>query len=454
MNANSVQGERDRVLALLQRFGWNATSFQILESGFSYWFDDDAVVGFVQRGKARVVAGAPIAAPERTALVTRRFLEASRAGGFRVTFFPVEHRLLRQVPMKHVKLGVQPWWNPERWERSLAAHRSLREQLRRARAKGVDVRPIDARRVTADPVIRRDIERLVTRWSAQKAMPPMTFLVDVEPFEFAEERRYWGAWRDGEMIAVAIAVPIYTRDGWFLEDLLREPSAPNGTTELLIDSILRDLAREGVPFVTMGMAPLAEAGEPFATIRRLGAPFYNFDGVLAFKRKFHPDGEDDLFAAWEGNRSALIPIIDSLRAFARGGMLRFGLGTITRGPAPVVQLLGWLLIPWTAAIAHPASARFFPSRAIRVFWVVWDLLLVVPLIMLGRRWNPLLARVVLIAVGSDVCLSAVQIAKNGLPLRRRKRDWILIAAGLAAPVLAFAILTGARRRHALGGTAP
>jgi len=36
--------DRERVVALLERHGWNATSFQILEPGFRYWFDGNASV--------------------------------------------------------------------------------------------------------------------------------------------------------------------------------------------------------------------------------------------------------------------------------------------------------------------------------------------------------------------------------------------------------------------------
>ena len=44
---------REQVLALVRRFGWNATSFQVLEPGFRYFFlDDDACVAYVDTGRA------------------------------------------------------------------------------------------------------------------------------------------------------------------------------------------------------------------------------------------------------------------------------------------------------------------------------------------------------------------------------------------------------------------
>ena len=38
---STLDPERRRVLAVLRRHGWNATSFQVLEPGFRYWFADD-----------------------------------------------------------------------------------------------------------------------------------------------------------------------------------------------------------------------------------------------------------------------------------------------------------------------------------------------------------------------------------------------------------------------------
>ena len=52
-------------------------------------------------------------------------------------------------------------------------------------------------------------------------------------------------------------VPVYARRGRFIEDLLRAPEAPNGTSELLVDAAMREAASDGVRYVTLGLAPLA-----------------------------------------------------------------------------------------------------------------------------------------------------------------------------------------------------
>jgi hypothetical protein len=138
--------ERARVLALLRRYGWNATSFQTLEAGFRYWFDgDDACVAYVETGGAWVAAGAPIAPRERLDAVAAAFGRAARAAGKRWAFFGAESRLLESSSLADMRIGEQPIWDPRRWaEESVKRSRNLREQLRRARAKGVVVRRVDA----------------------------------------------------------------------------------------------------------------------------------------------------------------------------------------------------------------------------------------------------------------------------------------------------------------------
>ncbi|MFP2934887.1 phosphatidylglycerol lysyltransferase domain-containing protein, partial [Pyxidicoccus sp. 3LG] len=119
--------ERSRVLELLRRYGWNATSFQVLQPGFHYWFDPagDACAAYVDTGGAWVSAGAPIASPERLSRVTAAFEEAARAAGRRVCFFATEPRFTELVPMESLSVGEQPVWDPTRWHEVVRGSRSL-----------------------------------------------------------------------------------------------------------------------------------------------------------------------------------------------------------------------------------------------------------------------------------------------------------------------------------------
>ena len=173
--------ERERVLELLKRFGWNATSFQVLEPGFSYWFDrDDACVCYVDTGGAWVVAGPPITAVERVAQVSAVFLAAAEAADRRVCCFGTEARFAEQTGWPALRIGDQPIWAPGEWSKVVQGSRSLREQLRRAKAKGVAVRVIDKAELAPEHPTRVQLDGLITRWLATRPIAPMGFLVQID----------------------------------------------------------------------------------------------------------------------------------------------------------------------------------------------------------------------------------------------------------------------------------
>jgi phosphatidylglycerol lysyltransferase len=439
-----VTDERPRVLALLERHGWNATSFQILEEGFRYWFDgDDACVAYVDTGSAWVAAGAPVAAPERLPAVADAFVRAGTAQGRRVSFFATEGRFVPHAGLDRLLIGEQPVWNPAAWSEVVQASRNLRDQLRRARAKQVVVRAVPAGEVVGP--LRPTIERLLARWLAARPLAPMGFLVDVQPFAMAEERRYFVAERDGALVGFLAAVPVYTRNGWLLEDLLRDPAAPNGTTELLVDAAMTALAAEGSSYVTLGLAPLAGPVSGFLGFARDRlAALYDFRGVHAFRAKLRPGGWDPIYLAYarNGRPAALassIAILDALTAFARGRLAGFGVETLLRGPAIVVRALAVLLVPWTVMLAL-LSGRYFPSRAAQAAWVVFDAVLIVALLALASRWRRWLGTFLASAVACDAALTWFEVLAFNLPRARGWVEWAGLAIAAAAPAGAAIIL--------------
>lgn len=56
------QADFRRARDLVLKYGWNTTCFQIVNPGIEYWFGPSggSVVGCVNSGGVRVVAGAPV----------------------------------------------------------------------------------------------------------------------------------------------------------------------------------------------------------------------------------------------------------------------------------------------------------------------------------------------------------------------------------------------------------
>ncbi len=302
--------ELARVRSLILEYGWNSTCYQILNPGIAHWFSEDgqAVVGYVGRGSVRVVAGAPVCAPERLNEVADSFERATGAEGATVCYFGAETRLelLRRKSPSHsrVLLGAQPAWEPNSWPGILEGHTSLRAQLNRARNKGVMVAEWPADRATDS----QELHRCLDEWLSTRGLPPLHFLVEPETLSRLFDRRIFVAEQERKPIGFLVASPIPRRNGWLIEQFVRGHNAPNGTTELMIGAAFDAMIERGSGYITLGLSPLsphapvqAPHNPPWLKfvlgwMRAHGRRFYNFEGLDAFKAKFDPEAWEPVYA--------------------------------------------------------------------------------------------------------------------------------------------------------------
>ncbi len=451
---SQLDAEHRRVLALLRRHGWNATSFQVLEPGFRYWLpDDDACVAYVDTGGAWIAAGAPLTTTERLGEVAERFHRDARGSGRRVAFFGVEQRVVDALGWPSLLIGEQPEWDAEGWPTALRASSGLREQLRRARAKGIRVRTAaSAELASASSPLRRALEDLVAAWLRRREMAPMGFLVQVDPLSLLDEHQVYLAEQEGRLVAFLTAAPIFARPGWLLQNLIRAPDAPNGTTELLVDHAMRDArskAEGDSAMVTLGLAPLAGQVVPALRLARTaGSVLFDFEGLRAFKARLRPTLWRPIYLVYPPDQGSVRAVHDVLEAFAREHLLTFGLRTLLRGPTIVVRLLAALLVPWTVLLAL-AEGWHFPAEWVRWAWVAFDVLLAAALFRLAVRWSDRLSRVLIAAVGADALMTLGEVLAWNVPRIRGAKDALVSLVAVAAPAVAFLILWRARvRRHA------
>jgi phosphatidylglycerol lysyltransferase len=423
---------------------------------------DTGMVAFADTGAAWVAAGEPVAPAEQAVAVAERFVDAARAAGRRASFFATEGILASSPRFACTLIGEQPVWDPRAWTAGLAGHRSLREQLRRARAKQVTVRQVSEATLAEEPLLRSALEGIIARWLATRPMARMGFLVDVDPLARLAWRRLYVAERhagpkgaQGAMpVALLSLVPVPERCGWLFEHLLRDPSAPNGTLELLVDGAMRDMAERDEAWASLGLAPLAGAvSGPLRLARTLSRPFFNFRGLSAFKRKLRPARWAPIYLAYPRDSWGVVAMLDGLRAFAGRSLPGFAVLTIARGPRPLLRLLALLLVPWTITLALVPTAPWFPSHQAHAAWVIFDLALLAALHRLHRTGNPRLARWIAIAVTGDALLTVAQAAGWTLPALQRHGmlsvgTLLAVALACGGPLLATPVLWGAARRLA------
>jgi phosphatidylglycerol lysyltransferase len=429
---------RERAARLIERYGSDTVAFQAMEPGLCYWFHgDDAAVAYQDTGGAWVAVGGPFCASERRQEIARRFCEAARKAGRRPRFFAVDHPI---GGMAARFLGEQPEWDPAHWQDVVAGKRSLREQLRRARAKGVTIT-----RLVSDEAIEArhsEIEALLGAWQRAQRMAPMSFLVSLAPFAAQASKRYFIAEHEGRVVAVLVAIPIPARNGWFFEDLLRHPAAPNGTTELLFDSAMRWAQSEGAEVISYGLAALsgADVSPWLARIRDATRWLYDFQGLRNFKAKLVPSRWRPSYLAYPEAERGIRAVIDSLTAFASGSWVRFGLRTIAHRAPTLCWILALLLVPWLALLERASTQSWFPGADAKNAWLLFDVGLFALLSRLAIRWDRRLAALAASAATLDAVVGTGQLVAFNAQQSYGIVEYVFLAAGFLAPIAAAGVL--------------
>ncbi|MGD0529984.1 MAG: DUF2156 domain-containing protein, partial [Polyangiaceae bacterium] len=321
---------RDIVELAVER-GRDALSFLAVESGMRHWFDaappegTGACVAYAETSRAWVAACRPLVGEDDdladTGKAAARFVAAARERGKRACFFATEGPAVGGLA--RLLIGEQPIFRPREWLDGLSRRRSLREQLRRARAKGLAVRAVPPGELAAGSPLRVAIEQLGADWLRTRHIEPMGFLVALEPFRAASRHRYFVAELGGRAVGFLSAVPIGRRRAWLVEDVLRSADAPNGTTETLVVALLRDV--EDCAYVTLGLTPLSgPVALPLRAARWISRPLFDFEGLRAFRERMHPHAWEPVWLAYPSGQSSVLPVFDSLRAFAHGSLVGFG----------------------------------------------------------------------------------------------------------------------------------
>ncbi|MEI6740552.1 MAG: DUF2156 domain-containing protein [Gemmatimonadaceae bacterium] len=298
-----------------------------------------AVILYQDTGRAWVASGEAICPVQAHHGVLDRFAAAAAARGRRAMVFGGAPSLAELPGTRSLCVGAEPVWDPQRWAASVRAHRSLREKPRHARAQGVTTRWVAGDQMAADAPLRQAVMALVRRWLATRRMPPLRFLVDlaplIRPVASAQATdaaphfpRVLLAERAGALVGLLAMRPRLRGDGWQLDHLLRDPSAPNGTTTLLVHEAMSVLAGEGVRWASLGMVPLSGTAARWTVwTRRIGGALYRFDGLDAFKRRLHPTRWEPVYLVSPQPTAPVMALLDALRAFAGGSLWRFAMAT-------------------------------------------------------------------------------------------------------------------------------
>ena len=302
------------LLRLQMLHGYNAHSLVSIAPGASLWSSPeiDGAIIYGEFGRVWLAAGDPLSAPEDMVELARQFAAFAKRKNRVVAFVPTSARFARSVSATDfsvVKVGAAPYFDLQTWNPRGDCAKKLRAGVNQARRSGVEIETA----VDLNETFRHETAELCMSWlESRRAATTFGWLVALDPFMHSEYKKYFAARVDGKLIGLLSASPIPARKGWYLEDVINEPDAPQGTATLLVVEALKRLKEEGAAIATLGTAPLVTDGPNDIPTehrvvaraldmasRRLGG-LYNFEGLRRFKGKFVPSWWESEYALGQG----------------------------------------------------------------------------------------------------------------------------------------------------------
>lgn len=327
----------DDLLRLQSSYGYNAHSLVSITPGAQTWTMPgiDGAIIYGKFGRVWLAAGDPLARPEDIEALTQGFMAAAARARRIAAFVPATETFARvgvAAGLSAIKVGAAPYFDLQRWQPRGNCAKKLRAGVNRAQRAGVRIEIIES----FDGDLRKETADLCLKWlSTRRAETTFGWLLALDPFMNADRKKVFAARdADGRLVGLLAASPIPARDGWYLEDVLRAPDAPQGTADLLVFETLQQLKAAGATMATLGTAPLATEGlDQLSThdhpvieralslaSKRLSA-FYNFEGVRRFKSKFVASSWENEYALVQ--HGVLVPSRVAhalLRAIVPGGL--------------------------------------------------------------------------------------------------------------------------------------
>jgi phosphatidylglycerol lysyltransferase len=288
-----------------------------------------AFLMFAVQGDTWVALGDPVGPPERGPGLVRSFLE--RCDDFNGT--PVFYQVTRErlhlyadYGLTFGKLGEEARVDLVRFTLEGGASKGLRKSHRRLEKEGCTFRVL-----TPGEVSERvsELQEVSADWLRHKGATEKGFSLGF--FEPTYVARFPAAVieREGRVEALATLWPGPGGEELSVDLMRYRESAPPDIMEALFVEVLLWGQAQGYRWFSLGMAPLSGLdSSPVASLwNRLGAflyahgeAFYNFQGLRAFKEKFHPVWQPR-YLAFPGGLG-LARILADVSALIAGGYRR------------------------------------------------------------------------------------------------------------------------------------
>jgi phosphatidylglycerol lysyltransferase len=304
------------------------------------WNDDrTAFIMYGVQGRTWVSLHDPVGPPDAVPGLIRRFLElADEVDGIPV-FYEVRRDYLHRYAdfgLAFAKVGEEAIVPLDSFSLDGGKRKKMRLQYHKLQKDGATFRTIDAADV---PPLLAELRAVSDDWLTLKASSEKAFSLGFFDEDYLKRFPVAVLEVNGRIEAFANVWPGPGKVELSVDLMRQRSTAPKNSMEGLFIYLMSWGKAEGYERFNLGMAPLSGLDRTFTAslwvrlasyLYRYGQPFYNFQGLRAFKDKFDPIWEPR-YLAYPGGL-ALPRVLADISALIAGGYRRILMRHGTRAP--------------------------------------------------------------------------------------------------------------------------
>jgi phosphatidylglycerol lysyltransferase len=285
----------------------NATPYLVYLRDKALLFDEErrGFIMYAVEGRTWVALGDPVAPPDIRPDLIRLFLERSDDFAATPVFYEIRKdslHLYADFGLTFVKLGEEAVVDLAQFSLDGSRGKPMRHALKHVEHHGASCRIVPAADV---PAIMDELRAVSNDWLEHKAGGEKGFSLGFFRPDYVERFPVAVVEQGGRVIAFASVWPGPHAVELSVDLMRYDHQAPNGVMEGLMVFLMQWGKQQGYRSFSLGMAPLSGfERSPVAPLwNRLGAflyahgeTFYNFQGLRAYKAKFHPSWESRYLA--------------------------------------------------------------------------------------------------------------------------------------------------------------
>lgn len=289
----------------------------------------NAFVMYGVHGRTWVALGDPVGPAVAAPGLIRDFIDRADDHGGVPVFYQVHPAQLRHyadLGMAFAKLGEEARVPLAGFSLEGSRHKELRAALRRLHREQVSFRIVDAADVA--PLLSQ-LQSVSDEWLASKSVSEKGFSLGFFDAAYLMRGPIAVLEREGRILAFANVLCGPTGEELSIDLMRFAQTAPHGTMDGLFTHLLLWGRERGYRWFNLGLAPLSGlTHSPLSPLwhrlggylYRHGETFYGFEGLRAYKEKFHPVWEPR-YLAYPGGR-ALPVVLADIAALSAGGYMR------------------------------------------------------------------------------------------------------------------------------------